>query len=67
MEGLRREGIKVSFLDLDPYLLDKNLFEDDMIHFNGKGNEAFGKGILDEIRRLANADGQDRVLPPRRQ
>ena len=66
VELLRQEGIRVSFLDLDPHLLHRALYQPDMIHLNHKGVEALGSCILGEIGRLARLRGEGRVPPPAR-
>ena len=64
VEDLRKEGIRVSFLDLDPYLVDRRMFQRDMIHLNEDGVKALGRCILQESWRLDDLGSCGRVPPP---
>ena len=52
---LHKEGVKVTFMNLDPGM-NLECFAEDQVHFNDKGNRAMGKVIISVINRSAMID-----------
>ena len=66
VEELAREGIWISFLDLDLDLLDDAFYKEDGVHLNEGGVRVMGRCMLREVGRLAKPPSGGRALPQRR-